>query len=1150
MKKKSEGRGVLYFQVKKIWLMMRLSILLILLAMASVSASVYSQNTRFTLKMKNSRIADVFDAIEQQSEFYFFYNRDHFNDNRIVQVDIENKSILQVLNQLFQDEPISYEIVDRNILIKADKTDFRSGQQQKTVRGSIVDSSGAPLPGVSIAIKGTTTGAISDFDGNFTLSNVPEDATLIFSFVGMKTEEIPVAGQSFFNITMTEDAIGIEEVVAIGYGTQKKINLTGAVGVAQNDKLENRPIVSLGQGLQGLIPNLNITTASGRPGAAAQINLRGTTSINGGSPLVLVDGIEMDPNTINPNDVESVVVLKDAASAAIYGVRGAFGVILITTKNVKTGTPLSVTYSSNFALNVPTRMPETINSADFIKASMAANNSGKLSGGYTSWLSFTPEYLARVEKYMENPIPENSVFVDPNDVTGADRYLYSGNTNWVEELYSSAASHHSHNLNFSGASKKTSYLASFGFLDQDGILKVAEDNFKRYNANMKLSTEMTKWLNLNFNIKINRAETDNPAGSRILSNPISLFNDLRPMMPVRHPDGNYSGQGWWTNPVAHAKESGRRKINNNELITTGGFNLKPLKNINIVGDYTWKISTESSTENRKTYNEYGVNGVLLGTYPWTTPANVTKGSFESSYQVANLYGSYENKFNEKHYVKLMGGLNREVYTQNNFRATAKDLINQDYPSLSLSNDDKPSVGSSATEWAVAGYFFRANYVFNDRYLIEINGRYDGSSRFPSSNRQVFQPSISAGWNISEESFFPGISGIDLIKLRGSYGTLGNQQLEANYPYIAIMGNGTTSHIFGTQRQTFIGAPGLVSSNFTWEKVSTTNVGLDWILFNNRLSGSFDYYIRSTKDMVVAGQPLPAILGTGAPSQNAADLENKGFEFTMSWKDNVSNDLFYSVDFVLSDYSAKITKYSLNPTNSLSASYYEGQKIGEIWGFETVGFYKTDADAAAVDNSQIWSGKWLAGDIQYKDLNGDEKISYGTNTVDDPGDRKIIGNSTPRYQFGLNLDVDYKNFFFTAFLQGVLKRDIALGGPYFWGLGMGSEWFTPTEAYAGNYWTPENPNAYFARPRYDGVNTLTQTKYLQDASYLRMKAITLGYSIPSSVLQKFGISKFDIYVSGENLFEITSLYKNYDPEQFDRLDYALYRTIAVGLKISL
>lgn len=1146
---------------KQFLLAMRLTVFLIVFSVAAVMANTgHSQEAKITLQLKNVTLSDVLNAIEDNSSYYFMLNNKLIDLSKRIDIDVQDKMINDILVLLSEKTGIKYKIYDRQIVLSPGDqqlSDYSVSQQQKSISGKVVDSAGAPLPGVSVVLKGTTNGTITDANGKYLLANISANTTLQFSFVGMKSQEVNVEGKTTINITLADETIGLEEVVAVGYGTQKKENLTGAIATTDTKKLDSRPLTNLGQGLQGLVPGLNASVANGHPGSGATFNVRGYTSINGGDPLILVDGLQMDPNQINPADVESVTVLKDAASAAIYGGRAAYGVILITTKKGMKDTPMNINYSYDYTMTRPTRLPTMVNSLDYITMYREANTTGALSGGVSGSRNFTDLDVEKVKAYMANPIPINSVYIDPADPTS---YRYVSNTDWVKVQYPGWAPQQQHNLSLTGGGENTSYRASFGVFDQKGIYKEANSDFKRYNANLALNCKVVSWLDVNATMTLNRMQNDQPANTPLYNIRLEVFgNDRMPLMPVRLPDGHFTSLT--LNPIAAIASGGRNKYKSNDIWLTGGFTMKPVTHVSIVGDYTWNAYDYNNKNNTIPYKAYGppanaadladpTKAKDLGYYGLSVPSSVSESNSHDWYIAANIYAQYENTFAQKHYVKAMVGYNQEEKHNESFNVYVKNLLNAEYPYIKLNNDTKPIVGSGIGEWALLGTFFRLNYVFDHKFLFEINGRYDGSSRFQKDNRYVFSPSFSAGWAISNEEFFIPLKRlVNNLKFRASYGKLPNQLLSSNYPYIATMPGGTTSYIFGESQQTYVTAPGLVSSNFSWESVSTRNEGVDFGFLDNHLTGSFDYFTRDTKGMIVSGTALPAILGTSAPVQNAADLRTKGFELALNWSDKLSNGLSYSVGLNLSDNKAQITKYDLNPSGNIN-DYYVGKRIGEIWGYETIGLYKTDDEAAAVNNSKIWGGKWLAGDVQYADLDKNGQISPGKSTLSDPGDLKRIGNNQPRYLYGITANIEYKGFDFSMLAQGVAKRDVMFSNSeaYFWG--FTSEWSIPNILNL-DYWTPTNTDAYFPRLRFGGGgNYQTQTRYLQNGAYLRMKQLTFGYTLPEHLLQKFKLNKVRVYATGQNLFVITRLSKSFDPEQLDRSVYPLTRGISFGIQIGL
>jgi TonB-linked SusC/RagA family outer membrane protein len=1023
-----------------------------------------------------------------------------------------------------------------------------------TVKGIVSDAQG-PLPGVTVTIVGTKAGASTDADGNYSIQ-VPVDGVLSFSLIGYTTQQIQVNNRTTINVTLVTSSKDLDEVVVVGYGTQKKANLTGAVASVSGAQLQSRPITNLGDGLNGLVPGLNVNIQNGQPGTGATFNIRGVTSIGANSdasPLVLVDGVQRDPNLIDPNDVESISVLKDAASSAIYGGRAAYGVILITTKIAKKGKP-QLSYSGSYTISRPTILPKYVNSDDYIKLFGEAQRTGLASGGYTSSDPLTALDSTKAAAYRADPAHNPSAYVDPGN---PKLYRYVGNTDWIKVLYPGWAPQQQHNLSLSAGEGKTSYTASIGYFRQDGLEKVANQVYQRFTPSLKLNTEVAKWLTLNLSMSLTHTDNNQGATTYVNQGGAWIPGDLRPLQPVYNPDGNFSGQGSYTNPVAVLTNSGRDIDKQNDFWTTGRVIIKPADHFNITSDFTYNNLSDFDRANLIPFNDYGVNGTFLDIFPWTNPSRIIENRKNYNYNAFNAYATYENTFNQKHYFKALVGYNQEYKHYQTDYAMAKNLIVPTLVSIGQNNDSKPVVDGTETEYALAGAFYRLNYIYDKRYLIEVNGRYDGTSRFQSDHRFAFSPSVSAGWNIAEEAFMSNLKNtISELKLRGSYGQLPNQRTKdepgatLQYPYISTLPYNSVNYLFNNQLGQGVGAPGLVSSTFTWEKVQTRNIGLDYSLLNDRLSGSVDYYVTDTKDMLVGSQQLPAVLGTTPPTLNSANLRTKGWELSVNWKDRLfENKLFYNVTVGLSDYISNITKYNNNPTLNLS-DYYPGQRLGNIWGFVTDGFYKTNAEAAAVNNSALDGYTWLAGDIKYADLNHDGKIDYGNKTVTNPGDKKIIGNSTPRYRFNFNLSLNYKSFDFTAFVQGVLKRDFDPTEKGVFNSFFSGEYAIPY-TYATDRWTPTNTNAYFARTRFYGEgNQQTQTKYLQNAAYARIKQLTLGYSLPKEMLSKIGVKKVRVYVTGANLFTITSLFKGFDPELIDYQAYPVNKSLSFGLQATL
>lgn len=1017
------------------------------------------------------------------------------------------------------------------------------------IKGSVTSDSGEPLTGVTVKVSGGGNGTVTDIDGNFSVNAAP-GSLLTFSYTGFKPQT--VKAQEGMQVVLQSSVNDLNEVVVVGYGTQKKANLTGAVASVNGSVLENRPISNIGQGLQGVVPNLNVSMGhGGAPGAGASFNVRGTTSLNGGEPLVLVDNVQMDANLVNPDDIESISVLKDAASAAIYGARAAYGVILITTKKGKLNSRPTVQFSASGYWQSPAVEMHNVNSLDYLKMiDIAYQNSGG-SGHY-----FNPLVYEYTEKYV-NGTYDQPVFFDKS--YSAFKYGYNGNTDWWNELYKTSFSQ-IYNASISGGSQKTRYYVSLGSNNQGGILKATDEKYNKYNANINVTSELTPWMEVSAKIAHTYTTEMHPTGGTTAMNNTAysglsaysgmMKSDLSPLMPVKHPDGHYAGQGNFTNPVAIQAQGGNARYRQNDLWMTAGVKLTPIKGLIVNADYTWNYYGWASTQHVRNFYDYTAVPGTENYYPWTNPSSVTRSNSDDYYSSFNAFAEYNLSLgNNDHNMKFMVGYNQEKKRTQYYYAGRKDLIDPENPAINQAIGDM-AIDGNMGQWAVNGTFARFNYDYKGRYLLELNGRYDGSSKFKKGHRYQFFPSISAAWRLSEEKFFEGVkSWWDNMKLRVSYGSLGNQAVNGNFPYLATYGINTKyGALLGGGRPVAVFAPGLVSSSFTWETVNQIDFGFDAAFLRNRLSASFDWYRRNTKDMLTDGEVLPAVLGASVPRQNAANLKTVGWELSLEWNDRLANGLSYHVKGVLSDYQSTITKFN-NPTGLIS-QYYVGRKMNEIWGYVSNGLFQTEQEANAHANqSYLYGGKWTAGDVRFEDLDGNNKIDIGDNTLANPGDRKIIGNSTPRFAFGITAGLEYKGIDFEMFWQGIGKRDWfpGNGSAAYWG--FTNEWQTPLTT-SLDYWTPENTNAFFPRLGWaNGGNRNTSTRYLQNASYCRLKNVTLGYTLPRNILDKIGVSRLRVYVTGENLLTFTSLIKAFDPETLNNMTYPINKKIAVGLNLT-
>ena len=1025
-------------------------------------------------------------------------------------------------------------------------SEVKTVQQTIQVAGVVNDAMG-PVIGASVLEKGTTNGVITDFDGRFSL-NVRSGATLVISYVGYKTQEVKAVAGKEISVLLAEDTETLDEVVVVGFGTQKKVNLTGSVGVTTSKEIEARPVSTATQALQGLVPGLNITTTTGELDVDMSINIRGNGTIGEGSsgaPLILIDGMEGDLNTVNPQDIENISVLKDAAAASIYGSRAPFGVILVTTKKGSAG-KTTINYNNSFRVSSPIRMPEMMDSYTFANYyNYAARNRGWGDQFDAATMQKMLDFQA-AGGTNTGGLPDNgSVWGKP----AGDPFTRAwANTDWYKEIYKDSSSSQEHNLSMSGGNEKVSYYASLGFLDQNGLLRHGEDTKQRFNVTAKINATLTSWLKFNYSLRFTRQDNSRPSK---FNNGLyeKIGRQTWPNLPVYDENGYYFNSNADT-PAMQLALGGVRGVQNDRTYHQGAFIFEPIKNWVTHVEFNYSINSSDTRETSLPYYNHDVNGNIVDT---KGTSSLYQDMSKNNYANWNIYSNYNFTLNDDHNFKVMAGFQSEEYRQKFFSVKGYGLQVEELPELNLitntqgdGKDRKADVKGYRNEWASAGFFGRLNYDYQGRYMAEANIRYDGSSRFRRGSRWLWSPSFSLGWNIAQEKFWEDFADVcNQLKLRVSYGVLGNMNTNSWYPTYRTM---TTNQVSGSWLQngvrpntSYVGD--LISTALTWEKVRNWNVGLDFGLFNNRLTGSFDYFIRYTDNMVGPAVEMPATLGIDVPKTNNSDLKTQGWELSIGWQDRLENGLSYSARFNLSDARTYVERYPGNPTNSIW-NYVAGREIGEIWGYTTVGIAQTqeemDKHLAAVGGQSAIGNEWLAGDIMYADLDGKPGITSGAETVEDHGDLSVIGNNTPRFNFGLDLNASWKGFDVRAFFQGVMKRDLAINTPMFWGV-YGSMWWSAGLKEHGDFWhdqplgleghqIPANTDAYYPRPVFEDTrNQQTQTRYLQDASYIRLKNLQVGYTLPRSLVNKVGISNCRVFISGENLWTGTSLNKIFDPE---------------------
>lgn len=1040
-------------------------------------------------------------------------------------------------------------------------------QQADVCKGIVKDASGQPVIGASVTVKGTKNGAITDVDGHFTLNNVKSGGVLKISCIGYETSEIQFTGAPL-DIVLKDNSKALNELVVVGYGVQKKVNLSGAVAAINGDELVNRPINNVNTGLQGLVPNLNITLTSGRSTDAPSLNVRGFTSINGGDAFVLVDNVPVNSSElarINPNDIESISVLKDASAAAIYGARAAFGVVLITTKRAKSN-KLVVNANAYYGMRTRGKHPEYVTDP-YTVMQMKHDAAAPLYNLYTQ------SQLDYAKKMQTDPSLPN-VVVDP---TNPNAWAYYGSTDWQDEAYRKTASTYSADFNISKKDDRLSYYVSGNYYQEDGLLRYGNDILKRFNFRTNADLNLTNWWKAGLNIAYTNSNYNSPTFLDGIF--FHNVNRIASLSVPKNPDGTWTADG--ANILGAMQEGGRSTslTNETQVSVTSRFDL--IKNVwfvNADANFRFTNSNASSYNLKVPYRTGPDQPIQYSLSDRGTNEYADFNASDTRYSVYNIYTNFVKTFAKKHYFNAMVGYNREFTDYHNNYAQKKDLISSELPEISLATGDA-TTDNSRYQLALEGYFGRLNYIYDNRYIIEFDGRYDGSSRFPKGDRWGFFPSGSVAWSVVNEHFFEPLKDrfqISNLKLRASYGALGNQVSSGYYPSIPTMSSGKIGQLLDGSQPIAVYQPGLVSPSFTWEKVRTINFGIDLGLFNGRLNSSFDWYTRYTDDMLTASAEKPAVLGANPPLANAANLKTKGWELSLEWRDQfdlAGSPFRYGIKFMLSDSRSYITKFdntasvydkdgNIIPgqTTHFINQYYDGQEIGEIWGFVNDGFFQNEEELKQIDQTAVGTDdqqyKFYVGDSRYKDLNGDGKITWGRGTVADPGDRKIIGNSSVRLPYSFNLDASWRGFDVTAFFQGIGKRDWypGAGNFYFWGI-YAQPW-TNVTVKDMDHWTPENPNAYFPRVKaYSAEDNnelgMNQTKYLQNAAYLRLKNLTVGYTIPQSLTKKWGISNLRFYFSGENILTFSHLDVDLDPEVSTRSAgkvYPMQKTFSFGVNI--
>ncbi len=1160
---------------------------------------------KIDLQLSNVTVKEAVAALNQQENYSVVIQSEGIDMMRTVNVSVRNASIEEVLDRIFSGQQVAYTINGRNVsVVKAAATPPLKNTANEAIKGIVKDSAGLPVAGATVVVDKTLIGTTTATDGSFELTNVKLPAVLNISFIGYADASVNVATYNPLTVTLTEATTGIDEVVIVGYGQQKKVNVTGAVGVIDGKDLNNRPVTNAAAALQGADPSLLLTMGSGSiESKNYSVSIRGSVSLNSGDPLILVDGVEASLTQVNPNDIESVSVLKDASSASIYGAKASAGVVLITTKK-GSADRLKVNYNGRYGVSWNTTSTDFITSGyDYVNFTNEFYNSYR---GHNAW-TYTDEQMAMLKERRYDTKENAARPWVVEDATGKYSNVYLGNYDWYGYFFKRERSETEHNISLSGGNEKVDYYVSGRYLYREGLFNGgAEDKYNGYSLRSKINAKVTKWLTYSGNVSFEASsykyggywEQD---GSEDLVSSGILWNVTQNISPTYvpfNPDGTINMVPGFMADATSPLGSGRAGVwmddrnknarKNNYWIVSNKltFDLLPNKDLKLIADYTYRRRDRLGTyRSLPTANSYDNVNKRMYIGNGLTGGNFSNGSIYDFYQedrlyynghVANVYFQYDHSWGDHNFAATVGG-NFEDYRQSSLSVRQKGSLSENLSFINMAQGEIERAVEANSAYRTLGFFARVNYDYKGKYLFEVSGRYDGSSRFSPGHRWGFFPSASAGWRISEESFWKDSKINDVwnnAKIRFSYGSLGNQQV-ANYYYFDKISTSQMDYTFdGENKAGYASISAPITDGLTWETVITYNLGIDLGFFNNRLNLSADFYIRDTKDMLTTALTLPDVYGAASPKMNAADLRTKGYEITVGWHDTklvAGKPFTYGISASLGDYKSTITKYN-NP-DKLISDHYVGQTLGEIWGYRVAGLFKTDEEAAryqaAINDKAVNNGvynsaapynKLMAGDVRFIDKDNSGEINRGAGTVDDPGDMEIIGNSLPRYTYSFRGNINWMGIDFSVFFQGVGQIDWmpAATCAYFWNTYQFPRSSFIAKGFPEKTWTEDNRNAYFPRHRgYQASSTgalgVKTDRYLQNARYLRLKNITLGYTLPI----KRGIDKLRVYVSGENLAYWSPLKKyckTVDPEvavtgASDDCLYPYSRTFSVGVDIT-
>lgn len=1096
------------------------------------AAPLYGQ---ISVTFKDVPLMEALSTLENKSEYSFFYSNMLPDKDARVSIDAKDKSIEFILDNIFSNLSISYEINGHQIVLSEDKKEEKNTSYKAS--GVVVDSAGEPVIGAGVVIEGSTNGTITDVDGRWELV-VPSTTTkIVISSLGYKEQIVAAGSASARTVTLQEDSQMLQETVVVGYGVQKKVNLTGAVAMVNSEEMNARPISSVASGLQGLLPGVTVVNSSSQPGQAnTTIRVRGVGTIGNSNPLILIDGIEGDISSINPEDIESVSVLKDAASSAIYGARAANGVLLVTTKKLAAGKDAvtKINFSAYAGIQTPTRLPEMCDAIEFMTLD---NEARKNVDTADAWL---PEDFDKVRNNT-----------DPN---------YFGNTDWIGQVLKKVAPQQNYSLSLNGTLGNSGYMLSYRYFDQSGLTVGNSTGETRHNLRFKINTKLIDRVTLSSNLGYTTTKVISPVSS-LTSGGGAIYTAMRiaPNVPVRYTDGTWAYGGGNTNPVAILRDGGRAKTDADELSIMEVVKVDILKG--------WDVS---ATYNVTSYN--GLKDILKKTITFNNPQDGSTYSYQSPNSIKNidyrhnqqtfiLQTNFDLNFG-KHNVSGVVGMSQEWYTSRSFEASRTKLITEQDPTLNLGDPQTMSNASSYSSWAIRSGFGRVSYNWNERYLLEGNLRYDLSSRFHKSNRSGLFPSVSAGWRISEENFMAATrTYLDNLKIRASWGMLGNQYVgSSNYPYLSVLQAYTSGvSMIGANATTGYVQSTLSNPNLSWEKIKMLDLGFDLAMFSNRLTFSFDWYNKDT-DGILLKLNYPAQLGAKPSEQNAGKVNNKGWEMDLNWRSQ-AGEFMYGIGFNLSDVKNKIVDLGGNaPDLSGNQIRMVGYPIDAFYGYIADGLmtpedFKINNPETHTYNLPnipvILGNRYQPGDIKYKDLSGPDGVPDGRITPE--YDRTVLGSSIPRYTYSVRGNLGWRGIDFSFVLQGVGKCSGFLEGSARHALQDMAAYPQKVHLERYNVVTNPNPKASYPRLTYNtGFNQNTfSTFWLEDASYLRVKNVQLGYTFPEKWMKKARIDNFRVYASADNLFTFSKFFYAYDPETPVSRGgyYPLVKTVVIGVNLT-